>query len=236
MVLMKEDLADPGSTMAHLRSDISASRQSAVDLLSREQADLELFQRVLAYHHDDDWHELFTRFQGLVLSWVRTHPHYDLASRHCEADHYVALAFERLWQASVQNRSLTFSCLGAALSYLKASLNGAILDTLRQYARREVSLSEPGQFYHEELAYEDTLTDRDLWDALKQLCPAPREQRMAYLLFYCGLKPRQIVQFCPDEFPRVAEIYRFHNMLIDRLLRQADWLRWRLCEEASPVR
>lgn len=230
---MKEDLSVPGSTMTRSRRDTSEARQNAVATLSGEQADLELFQRVLAYHHDDDWCQLFARFQGLVLSWVRTHPHYDLASRYYEADHYVALAFERLWQATVRNRSLTFTSLGSALSYLKASLNGTILDTLRSYTRPEIPLPDPDLFYHEELVWEDTIADREIWEALKQLCPAPREQRIAYLLFHCGLKPRQIVQLCPDEFPQAADVYRIRNTLVDRLLRHADWLRWRLHGEVS---
>ena len=196
-----------------------------------EQAGLELFQRALSQRNDEAWTMLFERFQGLVLTWVRNHSRRDLAYRYHNPDYYVALAFERFWQATARNQSITFSSLEAALSYLKASLNGAILDTLRSYARPEVPLPEPGQVYPVELASEDLVADQDLWDAIENLLPTAREQRLAYLLFHCGLKPREIVRFCPDEFSQVREVHRLRRNIVERLLRNADLIRWRLSEE-----
>jgi hypothetical protein len=46
--------------------------------------------------------------------------------------------------------------------------------------------------------------------------------------FLSGLKPRQIVLFCPQEFPDIHEIYRLRHNILQRLLRNADQLRWRL--------
>jgi hypothetical protein len=116
------------------------------------------------------------------------------------------------------------------LSYLKAYLNGAILDTLRHYARPEVSLPEPGQLHLAERASEDLAPDWDLWEAMKQLLSS-REQRVAYLLFHSGLKPREIVRFCPDEFPQVGEVYCLRRTIMDRLLRHADLHSFRLGEK-----
>lgn len=235
MAIMMENLSAPITVAAYSRKDTDESRQNRVDKHALDQADLELFQRALAHHRDDDWLQLFARFQSLVLTWARTHPQHALASRYYEADYYVALAFERLWHATVRNRSLTFSNLEAALRYLKASLNGAILDTLRLYTRPEVPLPTSDQMHPEELACEDTMADQEIWEVMKQLFPAPREQRVAYLLFHCGLKPREIVRFCPDEFPQITEVYRLRRTLVERLLRNADWLRWRLYEENASV-
>ncbi len=67
---------------------------------------------------------------------------------------------------------------------------------------------------------------------MKALLSNAREQRIAYLLFHCGLKPREIVRFCQDEFSQVEEVYRIRRTLMDRLLRHADLLRWRLSDEA----
>jgi hypothetical protein len=197
----------------------------------QDQGGLELFQRALSQHDDDAWSLLVERYQGLVLAWVRNHARHDLAYRYHNAEYYVALAFERFWQATARNRSLTFTSLEAALSYLKASLNGAILDTLRAYTRPEVPLPEPGSLYPIELASEDVHYEYDFWEIIKNLIPTSREQRVAYLLFHCGLKPREIVQFCAEEFPEVREVHRLRRNVVERLLRQADTIRWRLSEE-----
>jgi len=196
-----------------------------------DQEGLELFQRALSQRDDDAWSLLVERYQNLVLAWVRNHARHDLAYRYHNPEYYVALAFERFWQATARNQSLNFTSLEAALSYLKASLNGAILDTLRTYTRPEVPLPEPGCLYPLELACEDTPYEYDLWDTIKNLIPTSRERRVAYLLFHCGLKPREIVQFCADEFPEVREVHRLRRNVVERLLRQADTIRWRLSDE-----
>lgn len=196
----------------------------------RDQEGLALFQRALSQRDDDAWSLLVERYQSLVLAWVRNHARHDLAYRYHNSEYYVALAFERFWQATSRNQSLNFTSLEAALSYLKASLNGAILDTLRAYTRPEVPLPEPGSLYPIELASEDSPYEHDFWDTIKNLIPTPRERRVAYLLFHCGLKPREIVQFCSSEFPEVREVHRLRRNIVERLLRQADTIRWRLSD------
>jgi hypothetical protein len=55
-----------------------------------------------------------------------------------------------------------------------------------------------------------------------------RQLRLAYLFFHCGLGPREIVRFCPQEFHDIQEIYRLRRRMMERLLLNADQLRWRL--------
>ena len=55
------------------------------------------------------------------------------------------------------------------------------------------------------------------WEILKKMFHDEREQPLAYLLFHCGLKPREIVHFCPQEFSDVHEIYRLRSNVIERL-------------------
>ncbi len=55
-----------------------------------------------------------------------------------------------------------------------------------------------------------------------------REQRLVYLLYHCGLKPKEIVHFCPQDWSDVQEIYRLRRNILDRLLRKADQLGWQL--------
>ncbi len=59
------------------------------------------------------------------------------------------------------------------------------------------------------------------------MLPTRRELRLAYLLYHCGLKPREIVRFCPQEWSDVQEIYHLRRNILDRLMRNKDQLRWR---------
>lgn len=232
MAMQIEDLPVQGSTSTvneHYTGGNSSGRTREPGI---DQASLELFQRALSQGNDESWSLLVERYQGLVLAWVRNHSRRDLAYRYHNPEYYVALAFERFWQATSRNSSLTFASLESALSYLKASLNGAILDTLRSYTRPEVPLPEPGHLHPVELTTEGYSYEHDLWDSIKSLIPTMREQRVAYLLFHCGLKPREIIQFCPDEFSSVREVHRLRRNVVERLLRQADTIRWRLSDEA----
>ena len=124
-------------------------------------------------------------------------------------------------------QKVSFNTLAAALRYLHLSLNGVILDTLRAYARsREVPLPEPGE--PGEPHIEDITSDSEVWEIIQTMLPDKREQRLAYLIFHCGLKAREIVRFLPHEWSDVHEIYRMRRSITERLLRNADQLRWRL--------
>ena len=188
---------------------------------------LELLRRATVEDDQEAWAWVQHCFGGLVRGWLHRHPKQATACRLESEETYVALAFERFWQATTSNQQLEFNRLAAALQYLRASLHGAILDTLRAYARpREVSLPEPGE--PGEPHVEDSIESSEVWEVLKTMLPNPREQRVAYLLFHCGLKPREIIRFCPQEWSSVGEIYGLRRTIMERFLRNADQLRWRL--------
>jgi hypothetical protein len=188
---------------------------------------VELLRRATVQGDQEAWACMQHSFSGLVLGWLRRHPYREAACRLENEENYVDQAFERFWQATSLNRKVAFNTLAAALRYLHLSLNAAILDTLRAYARsREVSLPEPGEAG--EPYIEDVTSSSEVWEILQTMLPDKREQRLAYLLFHCGLKAREIVQFLPQEWSDVHEIYRLRRSITERLLRNADQLRWRL--------
>jgi hypothetical protein len=188
---------------------------------------LELLHRAIIQIDQEAWAWVQHCFGGMVRAWLRRHPQREVACRlECD-ENYVAQTFERFWQATTFNQQVEFSTLGAALQYLRASLNGVILDELRVYARpREVLLPEPGE--PGEPLVEDDTENSEVWESLQLLLTNPREKRVAYLLFHCGLKPREIIRFCPQEWSDVQEIYRLRRNIMERILRNADCLRWRL--------
>lgn len=185
---------------------------------------LELLRRAIVQEDEQAWAGVQHCFSGMVHGWLLRHPKRDMACRFDSNENYVAQTFERFWQATTSNRHIEFMTLAAALHYLHASLNGVILDTLRAYVRpREVMLPEFG-----ELQVEDTSDKSEVWDALQTILSDEQEKRLAYLLFHCGLKPREIMRFCPQEWHDVHEIYRLKRNIMDRLLHNADQLRWKL--------
>lgn len=188
---------------------------------------MELLRRATILRDPLAWEMLQQCLSATVLRWVRRHT---LRGRACcfdSEENYVAQAFARFWQASVLHEQLEFHTLAAALRYLHASLNGVILDTLRTYLRpREMPLPEPG--WAGEPFIEDDENSGDLWGIIQHLLPDAREQRVAYLLFHCGLKPREIVHYCPQEFSKVREIYRMRRNILLRLMRSAGNIRWQL--------
>jgi DNA-directed RNA polymerase specialized sigma24 family protein len=191
---------------------------------------MELFRRALQQRDPLAWEAVQQRFGEIVLRWMCGHPLRKVACRFDSEENYVAQAFARFWQATAANQEIRFRTLAAALQYLRASLHGAILDTLRTYSRpHEVALPEPGE-PGEPLANESD-DSGELWEVILGLLPNERERRLAYLLFHCHLKPREIVHFCSEEFSEVQEIYRLRRNIFERLLRNADIIRWRLAPQ-----
>lgn len=202
---------------------------SEIEKFNRKEANdeeycLEIFHRALVLRDERAWDMLTRRFTGTILGWLRRHPYRETAYRlHSEAD-YVALTIERLWMVTVRNQSLEFQTLAGALKFMRASLNCVVIDTLRGQTK-EAAIPEAG--FDEPTAPEPD-DGNEFWEIIKSMLPNEREQRLAYLLFHCNLKPRQVVQFCPREFSDVREIFRMKRNILDRLQRNKDRLRWLL--------
>jgi hypothetical protein len=188
---------------------------------------VELLRRAIVHGDQQAWACWQQCFAEVVRGWLRRHPSREVAAHLDSEENYVAQAFARFWQATTQGQQVEFRTLAAALRYLRASLNGAVLDTVRASFRpKEIALPEPGA--PGEPCAEDSSEGDELWEVIRSLLSDQTEQRLAYLLFHCGLKPREIVHFCPREFSAVEDIYRLRRNIVERLLRQADSIRWRL--------
>jgi hypothetical protein len=194
-----------------------------------EQYGLELFRRAIQQGNQDAWTFLQWCYSEVVHNWLRRHPNREVACQLDREENYIAQTFERFWFTTSNHQKPAFSSLAAALQYLHASLNSAIVDSLRTYSRsREVPLPVPGTPGAVEPFAEDMIDSGELWELLHEMFSDERERRLIYLFFYCGLKPREIVRCCPQEFPDAHEVYRLRRKIYERLLRDADRLRWRL--------
>jgi hypothetical protein len=79
--------------------------------------------------------------------------------------------------------------------------------------------------------FEEEAKSLEMWEVLRSLIPDEREQRVAYLTFYAGLKPREIARLVPQEFNDVEEIYRLKHITTERLRRNQDSIRWLLGDQ-----
>jgi hypothetical protein len=122
---------------------------------------LELLSRAIVQGDQDAWAEIQQCLGELVRGWLRSHPSREAACRWESEENYVALAFERFWRATTRQR-VVFKTYAGALAYLRASLNGAILDTLRAYSRpNEVPLPLSGAWGEPHV--EDQTESGELW-------------------------------------------------------------------------
>ncbi len=184
-----------------------------IEGVSFEVDSLELIHLAVAHGNQNAQAGLQRYLSEMVLGWVHEHPSREVACRSESEEHYVVLAFGRFWQATLQ-RQVVYKTLTEVLVSLRASLNGAILETLRTSSRpREVLQSETGEPH-----MQDSPGSRETWDTLQTLLPDQREQRLAYLLFHCGLDPREIVRCYPQEWSDIQEIYHLRCHLLNQLL------------------
>ncbi|GAC1390402.1 MAG: hypothetical protein NVS4B11_12320 [Ktedonobacteraceae bacterium] len=57
-----------------------------------------------------------------------------------------------------------------------------------------------------------------LWQRVESVLTNVREQRVAYLLFHCGLTPNEIVHRCAHEFVDVQEVFHLRSIIMKKLI------------------
>ncbi len=179
---------------------------------SLEASRLELLRRASTHGDLQAWAVFQRSLEETVLTWFHEHPGREAACRVQSERHFVALAFERLRQVVVQ-RQVACETLSEMLLYLRASLNGAILEMLRT-SRRPGAVSSPWPYV------EDCPDRSEVWDQLQTRLSDQREQRLAYLLYHCGLKPAEIVCCCPQEWSDVHEVTRLRRIILERFMQR----------------
>jgi len=159
------------------------------------------------------WAEREHDLREIVRSLLHAHPRREVVCRYASEEHYVTLAFERFRQTMLQGQA-TCKTPTEEFAVLRASLNGAILETLRitslPGAVSKPALGEPDE-------QDPTDDSAEVWKRLQSLLATEREQRLAYLLYHCGLSPQEIVHLCPQEWSDVQEIVRLRRIILERL-------------------
>lgn len=199
---------------------------------------LEIFRRALMDDNNDAWIALQEQFRGYLLFWFRRSKLRMKALQVDSEQNYVSDTFDHLWGWGKRQRTgaatledstyqIEFTSLRSALTFLKKCLHNLILDRLRADERRRiVPLPEndpPTSFPHDE-----RLQQQEFWRAVNTVLTNERERRIIQLLFEQGLKPRQILERCPDEFNNIKEIYRLTRNAMDRLKSHKEVIRYKI--------
>jgi hypothetical protein len=168
---------------------------------------LQMLSLARLHNNDQTWRVIEQCFASLALFCIRRHPRYEEACRVKTERRYLVLTLNRFRHGLIE-QDVTFSSFAAVVRYLLVCVNSVLFDTLRSAVWLE-------KINQHELLISDNATNQQA-DAvlLLQLLPNEREQRLAYLLFHCGLSPRDIVQTCPSEFADLEEIYQLRCALM----------------------
>lgn len=194
---------------------------------------LALLRAALKEQSNEAWNVLQQCFSDIVRSWIHNHPNASIALSRDSEENYVAQTFSRFWFA-MRKQQVEFTSLQSVLGYLHATLNGILIDTMRMYLHSRI-VPLPETDIIKEPTTEERSFGQELWESVQLLLSDAREQRLVYLLYYCGLKPREIMLRCPGEFANVKEIYRLNKNVIERLRRNREQLRWHLCLTENAV-
>ena len=153
--------------------------------------------------------------KGTVLLWTRLHPRREAACRFEEEVTYLRQAFERFWD-TMAHHSEECSTFDTILQYLQISLNSVLMDTLRTHLRpKEAEPNSP-----RESAVAARQNGDEVWERIRASLSDGHEERLAYLLFHCGLKPGEIVRSYPQECSSEQEILYVRRKIMEHVLRE----------------
>ncbi|HEX6109744.1 MAG TPA: hypothetical protein VFZ02_10075 [Ktedonobacteraceae bacterium] len=181
----------------------------------------ELLFRAILQGDLDAWKTVQLCLSETVRGWLDGHPKREEACRLDSEENYITQAFARFHQAAVLQQ-VEYSRLPSAFQYLRVSLNSALLDALRASSRPLATLLPKRKLCNSDMS----TTGSEVWEMLEKMPLDNREQRLAFLLFNCGLRPKDIVHTFPEESYNVHEISLLRCTIIERLLDQVDQHNW----------
>jgi hypothetical protein len=181
----------------------------------------ELLLRAILQGDQDAWKAVQQCLSETVRGWLDGHPKRKAACRLDSEETYITQAFTRFHQAAVLQQ-VEFSRLPSALQYLHVSLNSALLDALRASSRPLAILLPKRKPCNSVMSTKGS----EVWEMLEKMPLDNREQRLAFLLFNCGLGPKDIVSAFPEESYEVHEISVLRCTIIERLLDDVDTHTW----------
>jgi hypothetical protein len=138
--------------------------------------------------------------------------------------YWVNRTFQRFWMALGPAR-FNFSELGGVLRYLKMCAHSVLLDEVRGSGADRVEPLPDDEEGSAPLGGDvegptlDRLAAAELWKTVEQELPDGPMRLVVYLSFALGLKPGEIHDRYPEQYPTVGDVYRTKRNALDRLRR-----------------
>jgi len=175
---------------------------------------LEVFRHALNKGDQRAQRFLQQKFSARLLDWIHAHPKSDLACRLHTEEYYISETFQCFWNTFLEQQKCNVTTMADVLSHLHVSMNGVILDTLRNYSRPQAS-PLPITRKVGEVQSNENGNSHHIWGLIEGRLSNARERRMAYLLFHCALNPWEIVDSFPNEFSNVYEISHVRRNILN---------------------
>lgn len=175
---------------------------------------LEMFRYALKDDDQQARKRLEQKFGAILLDWLHDHPKSVLACQLHTKEYYVFETFRSFWHTLRIQKKFDLASMADVLFHLHVSMNGVILDTLRNYSRpQEATLTST--ILAGETHANGINNSHEIWGLVGGKLSNARERRMAYLLFHCALKPVEIVASFPNEFCDVNEISYIRRTIME---------------------
>lgn len=179
----------------------------------------ELFRRAILERSDVAWALIYDQYTPQVAGWVKSHSSYDSSGE--EVGYFVNRAFEKMWSAIQPEKFPRFPDLKSLLRYLQLCVHSVVIDHVR--AEEFTTLEEPSIVLEGvEVPVLDGLQRQAFWQQIQRRLHDVREQQLLYYRYGLGLKPRQLCEHFPDEFPDVNEVYGMTQNILARLRRDEE--------------
>lgn len=185
----------------------------------------ELFRRALVDRCEAAWEQLYLLYHAMVRKWVTRHSSFSSSGESCE--HFVNLAFTKLWQAIPPERFGSFTSVATLLRYLFHCAQCAVIDTARRQSRAEWLPEEehdPEWVSPQCLESEavDRMSNQEFWRSIASELNGEAERVVIVSFFVQGLKPGAIFARHPELFEDIATVYRIKRNVLSRLARRPD--------------
>lgn len=187
----------------------------------------ELFRRAIVDRLQQAWELIFTQYNSLVIGWVSRHPAFAQASE--EREYFVNRAFERMWHAMSAEKFGKMANLKALISYLKLCVHAAVLEHVERRTNKaewsEADIAQDVNSFGGSTgdivagAVEADMVATEIWGMITEVVKSDEELILARCTFIYEMKPSEVVEYFPDHFSDVKQVYRQKENLLARINR-----------------
>lgn len=194
------------------------------DRLSDSRYCFEIFRLALVEHRQSAWDALYVQYRPLVISWIQRST--QLINLEESIDALSNESFAKFWAAMSPEKFAAAPGIGSLLDYLRLCTGSVIVDHGRRSRRKrdqELNPELPDRGADREIELLDT---QELVLQIEQRLKDEDEKRVFFAMFTLGMKPREISEQWPEQFPTVQRVNQIRQNIVDRLRRDESLQRY----------